>query len=57
MELGDAPQIRHQRHEADLDMTEALRFTNPLGEELESHLQPTEVVQRLAWFLIERRGA
>lgn len=37
-------------------MTEALRFTNPAGEELESHLQPTEVVQRLAWFLIERRG-
>jgi len=36
--------------------TEALRFTNPAGEEMESHLQPTEVVQRLAWFLMERGG-
>lgn len=36
--------------------TEALRFTNPMGEELESHLQPTEVVQKLAWFLMERGG-
>ena len=35
-------------------MTEALRFTNLLGEELESHLQPTEVVQKLAWFVMER---
>lgn len=35
-------------------MTEALRFTNPMGEELESHLQPSEVVQRLAWFVMER---
>lgn len=35
-------------------MTEALRFTTPVGEGLESHLQPTEVVQRLAWFLMER---
>jgi hypothetical protein len=37
-------------------MTEALRFTNLSGEELESHLQPTEVVQKLAWFLLERGG-
>jgi hypothetical protein len=36
--------------------SEALRFTNPAGHELESHLQPTEVVQKLAWFLIERGG-
>jgi hypothetical protein len=34
--------------------TEALRFTNPMGEELESTLQPTEVVQKLAWFLMDR---
>lgn len=37
-------------------MTEALRFTTAGGEELESHLQPTEVVQKLAWFLMERGG-
>lgn len=35
-------------------MTEAMRFTTLLGEEMESALQPTEVVQKLAWFVMER---
>lgn len=37
--------------------TEALAFTNAAGQPQASSLEPSEVVSRLAWFLIDRRAS
>jgi hypothetical protein len=37
-------------------MTEAMRFTDAQGRALRSGLAPDEVVEKLAWFLVERRA-